>query len=82
MVHQVNDLKFTLRSREKKIEQLSQSVLELKSEKQQLEEENARQWKSLQQQMSQSSAHREEREKLKSKNLKLSQTNDVSYFSC
>ena len=62
------------------MEQLSNNVLELKSEKQQLEEENARQRKSLQQQMSQSSAYRDEKEKLKSKNLKLSQTNDVSNF--
>ena len=76
--HRINDLNSSLRSREKKIEQLSKAVLELKSGKQQLEEETARQRKSLQQQMSISSTHRTEKEKLKAKNTKLQQANTVS----
>lgn len=76
--HRINDLNSSLRSREKKIEQLSKAVLELKSGKQQLEEETARQRKSLQQQMSISSTHRAEKEKLKAKNTKLQQANTVS----
>lgn len=78
--HRVNDLNSSLRSREKKIEHLSKMVITLKSEKQQLEEETARQRKSLQQQMSISSSHRTEKEKLKEKNSKLQLANSVSYF--
>ena len=76
--HRINDLNSSLRSREKKIEYLSKEVLELKSGKQQLEEETARQRKSLQQQMSISSTHRAEKDMLKSKNTKLHQANTVS----
>lgn len=76
--HRINDLNSSLRSREKKIEQLSKAVLELKSGKQQLEEETERQRKSLQQQMSMCSTLRAEKEKLKVKNAKLQQATTVS----
>lgn len=79
--HRINDLNASLRSREKKIEQMAKTILELKISKQQLEEENSRHKKSLQQQLSQNSAHRTEREKLRSKNVELSQSNTVNAWS-
>lgn len=79
--HRINDLNASLRSREKKIEQMAKTILELKISKQQLEEENSRHKKSLQQQLSQNSAHRTEREKLRSKNVALSQSNTVNAWS-
>lgn len=75
----INELNTMLRSREKKLEHLSKEKLELKSAKQLLEEENAHQCKSLQTHLSQSSAHRVEKDKLLTKNKKLSQANTVSH---
>ncbi len=76
----INDLNASLRSSEKKVGSLSQETLKLKSAKQQLEEEHTRQRKSLQQQLTKSSAQRNEIQKLNGKIETLTHKNEVSQY--
>ncbi len=69
-----------MRSREKKVISLSQEIVELKSAKQQLEEDFTRQRKSLQQQLTKCTTFRNEVQKLNGKNQALTETNTVSLF--
>lgn len=70
-----NELNATLRSREKKLNQLSKELLDMKSSYQQLQEEFGKQQKSLKQQISQCSDYRTKKEKMI---LKLGDAYDVS----
>ncbi|XP_064383629.1 early endosome antigen 1-like isoform X3 [Halichondria panicea] len=71
----INDLNVSMRSREKKVISLSQEIVELKSAKQQLEEDLTRQRKSLQQQLTRCTTFRNEVQKLNGKNQSLTDTN-------
>lgn len=73
-----NELNATLRSREKKLNQLSQELLHVKSSHQQLQEEFGKQQKSVKQLFSQSSDYKTQKEKLMLKNEKLRNAYDVS----
>lgn len=72
-----NELNSTLRSREKKLNQLSQDLLDTKSSHQQLQEEYGRSQKSLSQQLNQCSEYRTQKQKLLFKNEKLRDAYDV-----
>ena len=72
-----NELNATLRSREKKINQLSQGLLEMKSSHQQLQEEFGKSRRNLSQQMNQCSEYRTQKQKLVLKNEKLRDAYEV-----
>ncbi len=74
---QVNDLNTVLRLREKKVEQLSQELLNVKSAHQQLQEEYEKQRKNLAHHANQNSNYRTQNQKLKLKNEKLKESNEV-----
>lgn len=73
-----NDLATTLRSRERKVNQLSQELLDVKSSHQQLQEDYGKQQKNLRLLCNQSSEYRTEKQKLMLKNEKLKEAYDVS----
>ena len=72
------ELHATLRLREKKVNQLSQELLSVKSSHQQLQEEHGKQQKSLKQQYSQCSDYRTKNQRLSLKNERLKEAYDVS----
>lgn len=76
-----NELSATLRSREKKINQLSKELLDMKSSYQLLHEEYGKQQKSLRQHHAQSAEYRTDKQKLMLKNEKLKDAYDVSKIS-
>lgn len=73
-----NELNATLRLREKKVNQLSQELLSVKSSHQQLQEEHGKQQKSLKQLYSHCSDYRAKNQKLSLKNERLKEAYDVS----
>ena len=75
---QCNELNATVRSRERKLNQISQEILDVKSSHQQLQEEFIKQQKNVKQLTSQCSDYRTQKEKLKFKNEKLRDAYNVS----
>lgn len=76
---QCNELTATVRSRERKLNCISQEILDVKSSHQQIQEEFDKQKKNIKQLTSQCSDYRTQKEKLKFKNEKLRDSYDVSY---
>lgn len=74
-----NELNSILRLRERKVTQLSQELLDVKSSNQQLQEEYEKQQKYSKQQFNHLSEYRTEKQKLILKNGKLKEAYEVSY---
>ncbi len=78
---QWNELNATLRLRERKVNQLSQELLGMKSSYQSLQEEHGKQQKNLKQQVTQIAEYRTQKQKLLLRNEKLKDAYDVSMRS-
>lgn len=74
-----NELNAIIRSREKKLKQLSQELVNVKTDYQELQEDYEKQKKSLHQQVHHVSELETEKQKLALKNRKLKESYDVSY---